>query len=88
MLKIYSCEAEKIIVLIDVESMEEREWINLFASKLNEDEIDIVGNLAFEGSIVSEKDDIADYETEEKKLEDYISELKQFCKVCLEESEE
>jgi hypothetical protein len=86
MIKIWSEECDLVIGLIDINNEDEfsKKWDESF----NEEENDILGDCVFEGDIVGDDEDIEGIRYKEMNFENYVKELKEFCRVCLEENEE
>jgi hypothetical protein len=85
MFKIYTNEAETIINLIDVNSADH--FDKLMNDNLTETELEILADCSFEGDFVDEDEDIEGIEIIDKSISEYINDLKEFCKVVIEESE-
>ena len=84
MLKIFSEECEVVIGLVDVDFDCENVF-EVVGDLFDEDEIDIIGDLVNEGDVVNENDDIEGIEYREMKLGEYVSKMKEFCEMCLED---
>lgn len=89
--KMWVEEGEKIVILEDIDGdMSGEDFKDKMLSEFSGDELNLICELYFEGEKLEEEDYLKNWETIEvtMKYEDYINELKVWCKECMEECEE
>ena len=78
MLKIYSNEGERVIKLVDVETITETEWFEKMYNALTETEIAVISEIAFEGDFVDNVEDYEEDDFEVMTFEEYINDIKEW----------